>query len=258
MSSRDATLLARKLAALPEQAMRAHVLREYIEQGEAPEVVHVLALIHNRGRAGGPPFDVAMLALAAVLGDEGLPYDLRGLLYSEAKEQEQTDLARLFFSSRALEDEVDFHRLGPAPELTLGHRKWQARSTRRDLLDKLLRNPEAEVMPNLLRNPRITEHDVVALASRRPLDPAVLAHVFRSPRWITRYSVKRTLLFNPYTPSEMSLRLVSFMTRGDLKLAASLSGLAEVVREAATSMARRASKGDDARVVDLSGTEDPE
>jgi hypothetical protein len=258
MSSQDATLLARKLAALPEQAMRAHVLREYIEQGEAPEVVRVLALIHSRGRAGGPPFDVAMLALAAVLGDEALPYDLRSLLYSEAKDQEQTDLARLFFSSRALEDEVDFHRLGPPPELTLGHRKWQARDTRREVLDKLLRNPEAEVMPNLLRNPRITEPDVVALASRRPVDPAVLVHVFRSPRWITHYPVKRTLLFNPYTPSEVSLRLVSFMTRGDLKLAASLSGLAEVVREAATSMARRAGKGDEARVVDLSGTEDPE
>ena len=252
MCTRDATLLARKLAALPELAMRAHVLGEYIRGGAADEVVRVLATIHSRGRAGGPPFDVSMLALAAVLGDEAMEYDLRSRLYGEAKDQGFDDLARLFLSSRALEDDMDFSRMGPPRELTLGHRKWQARDTRREVLEKLLRSPEAEVMPNLLRNPRLTEPDVVALASRRPMDPAVLMCVFKSPRWITHYPVKRTLLFNPYTPSEVSLRLLSFMIRGDLKLAASLSALPEVVREAAASMANKTP------VVDLSGTEDPE
>ena len=260
MCTQDATLLARKLAALPELAMRAHVLGEYIHAGDAQEVVRVLAEIQRRGRAGGPPFDVAMLALAAVLGDEELEYELRARLYGEAKEQNLEHLARLFFSSRSPGDEVDFSRLGPPLELTLGHRKWQARQTRREVLEKLLLNPEAEVMPNLLRNPRITEHDVVALASRRPIDPLVLLRVAQSPRWITRYPVKRTLLFNPYTPSEVSLRLLSFMVRGDLKLAGSLTALPEVVREAAAAMARQRQeqRQEQAPVVDLSKTEDPD
>ena len=232
--------------------MRAHVLKEYLRDGATRQVVRVLASIHSRGRAGGPPFDVSMLALASVLGDEDMEYELRARLYAEAKEQGLDDLARLFFSSRALEENMDFSRLGPPMEMTLGHRKWQARHTRREVLDKLLRNPEAEVMKNLLRNPRITEPDVVALASRRPIDPAVLLWVFKSPRWITRYPVKRTLLFNPYTPSEVSLRLLSFMTRGDLKLAASLSALPDVVREAAASMASKT------QIVDLPEREDPD
>jgi len=245
MSDQDATHLARKLAALPELAMRAHVLGEYIQAGEAEQVVQVLAEIHRRGRAGGPPFDVAMLALASVLGDEELDYELRARLYSEAKAQDLEQLSRLFFTSRKSDDEIDFTKLGPPLELTLGHRKWQARDTRREVLEKLLRNPEAEVMPNLLLNPRITEQDVVALASRRPINPAVLWHVARSPRWITRYPVKRTLLFNPYTPTEVSLRLLSFMVRGDLKLAKTLSALPDVVREAAAAMVNQREAAED-------------
>jgi hypothetical protein len=88
---------------------------------------------------------------------------------------------------------------------------------------------------------------VVALASRRPVDPVVLLRVAQSPRWITRYAVKRTLLFNPYTPSEVGLRLLSFMVRGDLKLAASLSALPEVVREAASALARQREATEDGK-----------
>lgn len=256
----EATRLARKLAALPEPAMRAHVLTEYILNGQPPGVVSVLADIHLRGRAGGPPFDVAMLALASVLGSEALGYELHARLYSEAKEQGQQVLARLFLSSRAADGkEVDYSQAGPPRELTLGHRKWQARDTRREVLEKLMRNPEAEVMSNLLLNPRITERDIVAVASRRPLDPAILLHVFESPRWIARYPIKRTLLLNPYTPTEVALRLLSFMTQADLKLVGSLSSLDGVVREAAADMLRGRSGSSPAPgVVDLAPAEDPE
>ena len=223
-------------------------------------MVPVLAAIHQRGREGGPPFDVAMLALASVLGSDTLNYELMERLYGEAKEQELAALARLFLSSRYHEgSDVDHSKAGPPRELTLGYRKWQARATRRDVLEKLMRNPEAEVMPNLLLNPRITEQDVVAMASRRPIDPAILLQVFQCPRWIARYPIKRTLMLNPYTPTEVSLRLLSFMTQSDLRLVNTLSSLDEMLRQAAGSMIRKPGAGTerDAGVVDLEQAEDP-
>ncbi len=260
MPSDEVTRLARKLAALPEPAMRAHKLTETILAATPDEMVPLLAEIHLRGREGGPPFDVAMLALANVLGSDALDYDLLARLYKVAKELELEALARLFFSSRQADVELDFRRAGPPRELTLGHRKWQARDTRRDVLEKLMRNPEAEVMPNLLLNPRLTERDVIAMASRRPLDPEILRYVFSSPRWIVRYPIKRTLLLNPYTPTELSLRLLSFMTQGDLRLASTLSSLDRSVREGAAAMVRRRPSARPAAppgVVDLKQAGDP-
>jgi hypothetical protein len=218
--------------------MRAHVLGEYLRHTAAGEAARVLDEVLALGRRGGPPFDVAMLTLARVLTRGGLDYELLARLYAETREAELEDLRQQLFSSRA-----------PLPqgrprderqrEHTLGHRKWLARDTRRDTLDRLLRDPEAEVMPNLLQNPRITEDDVVRLAARRPIDPEILRLVFMHPRWIRRYPVKRTLVLNPHTPTELSLRLLRMLHRGDLRLVASMGPLPDVVRQAAARMLER-------------------
>lgn len=221
--------------------MRAHVLREYLGQQDLALAVRVLAEIRTRGRHGGPPFDLAMLALAAVLGQELLEYDLLARLYSEAKQAELDELLPLFLSSRKVEAAVPLS--STRRDQTLGFRKWQARDTRRRVLERIIRSPEAPVMENLLRNPHLTEKDVITMASRRPIDPAILVQVAQSPRWIARYAIKRTLLLNPCTPTEVSLRLLAFMTRGDTHLISTLSNLPDVVQAAAAAQLRRGRRG---------------
>jgi hypothetical protein len=212
--------------------MRTHVLREFLQRTEIGAAVQILDEIQSRGRRGGPPFDVAMLTLARVLTHGELDYEFQGRLYAEAREAGLEDLMQLFFSSRE-ERAPALPRDERQRELTLGHRKWQARDTRREVLDKLLRDPEAEVMPNLLQNPRITEGDVVRLAARRPIDPEVLRQIFAHPKWIKRYPVKRTLVLNPHTPSELSIRLLRLLNRSDLRLVRSMGTLPEVVQREA-------------------------
>ena len=93
------------------------------------------------------------MAIAAALNGDRVPYEHLAELYRAAKEQGYHTLSQLFFTGSTLD-------LPPAPldrdeqrELTLGHRKSLARSMDRDVLLRLLRDPEAAVVRNLLENP---------------------------------------------------------------------------------------------------------
>lgn len=227
--------LVRGLVALPDARMREAVLLDFVQRTPLGEVAPVLDEIRRRGGDSGPPFSVALLALAQLLDNDRLAYAQLAELYRVAKERELEGLARLLLSGlpaqrRAAADS------GPERELTLGHRKTLARSGRGEALAQLLRRPEPEVMPHLLQNPRVIERDVVRLAARRPTDPALQRAIIRSPRWGARHAVKRALVLNPYTPTELALRLLGFLGAGDLRLVAGTPTLAEVLRAAAAQL----------------------
>ncbi len=116
--------------------------------------------------------------------------------------------------------------------LSLGERKSLARRRDRNLLARVLRDPHPDVVRILLDNPALTELDVVRLCARRPISPAALSEVFRHPRWICRYRVRRTLALNPYTPEELALQILPHLTSADLKAVACSGALSERVRAA--------------------------
>jgi hypothetical protein len=230
--SPQAVELARRLAALPEAGMRERVLAEYLDRTAAPEAAQVLSEVHGIARKEGPPFNVALLTLVGLLSRSLLHYELQARLYTAAKEAGFEALLQLFLSSKSGGTEEE-RRAEVRRELTLGHRKWMARSSRREVVEPLLRDPEPEVVPILLQNPRIVERDVVLLAARRPAKAEVLWEIFAARKWIARYAVKRSLILNPSTPTELSVRLLGFLNGSDLRLVHSSPTLPAPVREAA-------------------------
>jgi hypothetical protein len=231
--SPEATQLARHLAALTHPLMREPALAQYLKTTETARAVVVLDEILSLGRRGEPPFNVALLTLAGMLSQELLAYELQAELYGAAKTAGLEMLAQLFLSSQMSEEPDAPRETEPDRELTLGHRKWMARSTERKVLERLLRDPEVEVVPILLGNPRLVERDVVLLAARRPTSSELQWQIFGNRRWIARYAVKRSLVLNPYTPTELSIRLLGFLNRQDLNLVRTSPALPEVVRESA-------------------------
>ncbi|MBK8481576.1 MAG: hypothetical protein IPL40_10420 [Proteobacteria bacterium] len=238
MVGERARRLARRLAALPDGRMREAVLLDYVEQVPEDDVALVLDEIRRRGGHGGPPFSVALLALAQLLDGERLLYARMAELYRAAKELELEGLARLLLSGFPAQRSEASDR-GPERELTLGHRKTLARSGSGDVLQRLLRWPEPEVLPQLLQNPRVVERDVVRLAARRPTEPALQRAILRSRRWGSRQAVKRALVLNPYTPTELALRLLGFLARHELLLVVETATLPAVLREAAAQLMAR-------------------
>jgi hypothetical protein len=225
--------LARRLAALPEAAMREAVLAEQLLAVTSDEAASMASEIVRRAPSGRP-YDVALLALTGLLDRKLLGYERRAEIYSVARERGDILLVRLLLSAQPPPDGA------PAPaeipgraDLTLGERKSLARTRRRELIDRMLRDPDPDVLEILLGNPRVTESDVVRLAARRPTTADAQRVLFRNVRWKTRYAVQRALVLNPYTPTDLASQLTGLLTEPDLRRIESDAQLAETVRASA-------------------------
>jgi hypothetical protein len=236
-ATRRAKALATRLAALPEPAMRRVAMAEWMTHAPPAEQVDLLVVVLRRGREGGPPFHLALAAFTAALGGDAVPYDIRRDLYARAKDRGYEDLAQLFLSAiemtPAAEGAIGRLLQRDGKPLTLGERKQLARGGRRDLLDRLLRDPDPAVIRLLLGNPRLTESNVITIASRRPTHADIQREVYAARRWIARYHVKRTLVLNPWTPTDLAIRLLPFLTEPDLRLVVDDAELGAAVRTAA-------------------------
>jgi len=234
----DALTFSRRLAALPALAMRQALVRETLAALPVEAAARLCGELVRRGRDGAP-YDLGLIALSAVLDAGELGYDRHGELYAEARRAGDEPLARLLLSAQ--KPPPGAPSAAPIPgqsELTLGQRKSLARGRRREILDRLLRDPDASVIQILLGNPRVTEADVVRLAARRPTTAAAQRAIFRCERFIARYQVKRALALNPYTPSDLAARLVPMLVRADLRAIADDAQLADPVRQAARELVK--------------------
>jgi hypothetical protein len=229
----DAVTLARRLAALPAAAMRKATLRQTLLALDETAAARLCAELVRRGPSGAP-FDVALLALTTLLDGNELGYDRHGELYAAARQLGDAQLQRLLLSAQPPPPGLPQPApLGGERELTLGERKALARGRRREVLDRLLRDPDVAVLAILLGNPRITEADVVRLAARRPTSAQAQRLIVHCERFSVRYAVKRALVFNPYTPSDLAARLVVLLARPDVQQVAVDLSLGEAVRAAA-------------------------
>ncbi|TAL18233.1 hypothetical protein EPN96_02810 [bacterium] len=93
-------------------------------------------------------------------------------------------------------------------QMSLGHKKTAVRGLRSPLLERLLKDPDERVVREALRNPRLRESEVVAIASRRPCPEEVFYLLAASPGWIARPAVERAVLFNPYAPVRLATLLL--------------------------------------------------
>jgi len=117
---------------------------------------------------------------------------------------------------------------------SLGHQKMKARNSRDpDELSRYAMNSNPLVMRNLLLNPRLTEPLVVRIASRRPARPEALLELWRSPRWASRHSVRRALVFNPYLPPDVAAKIVPLLNGADLQELAADTAVHPALRDQA-------------------------
>ncbi len=128
--------------------------------------------------------------------------------------------------------------------ITLGEKKSLARTRKKDLLDRLLYDNNPIVVKNILANPRLTETDVLKMVSRRPNSEEVLTAIYKSDRWINSYTIKCSMVKNPYTPVGIALGLLLFLKAQDLKEISIDTTLHEVIKEMAWELiSRRNAKG---------------
>lgn len=223
-----ANSLERRVCVLMERQMRRTVVLETLSSLDDAELVALLAVVLERVEAGrGPSREVLQeMALEPVIFSD-LSYERLKDAYSLARQEGLSQVAGFFLGdplrlNRTLaEAQVGNQHL----DLPLGVRRSAARSTDRNLIDRLLHDRNPRVVRLLLNNPRLIERDVIKMAANRPTEPKVLEEIAGHRRWSSRYRVRKALACNPYTPAPIARRLLPTLLQQDLAHVAGTRGL---------------------------------
>jgi len=226
--------LARRIECVTDLGQRTALMKEFCLNHEAVVVAECLQVLLSeavRGRSRE-----AWMALVLALCRRAIPYSKIGEIYRATVEEGFGALRLVFIAGERAQrkaGEGDFARDDLLDGMTLGERKAKARTQDKVLLGRLLFDRDAAVVHILLRNPRITEADVLKLASKRPNRPDVLVEIADVARWVIRSNIRRAIVLNPYAPSRLAVTLMPLMTVQELTELRSDGSVQRLIRESA-------------------------
>lgn len=87
----------------------------------------------------------------------------------------------------------------------------------REARSLLIRDQNKMIACSVLRNPRLTESEVLLFAQSKVVDEDVLRTIAETRRWVRQYQIKCSLVSNPKTPSHISLNFMRYMRDRDLR-----------------------------------------
>jgi hypothetical protein len=240
----DARELTSTLLSLADPALRTQWLRQRLERWPNAVAARALAEVIEQSESGQADSKHVMLTVVATIlrdPDAALWSDLR----SQASELALLSLQRLLRQDEPLATRLDDDGEPPVPdygagrELTLGERRSLARRPQRKWLERLLQDPHPMVIELLLQNPKLTENDVLRLASSRRPRADVLHAIVRTERWLSQVRIRGALIMNPITPIPLSVPLLFLCTRPELREARDASNLPLTVRSTAAELLQR-------------------
>jgi hypothetical protein len=203
--------LERKLLALPDGPIRERAAARAIAELDPAEAARVLDAALRRARTGSATeAGVAWAICQAVRPELGVPYEHLADIYAEARKADLLAAALLVTPlPKRVAPDGNPSSAG-AGELSLGYRRALARTLSPAALDRLAADADAGIVRELLRNPRLTEKEVMRLATRRPARQDVL-EIIAASRFGQRPTVKTALARNPYCPPALALRLLAHL-----------------------------------------------
>lgn len=213
--------LVRATLSLGDAALRASYVASVVRDGAVGVLAQTLDAICEAAEQAEESAREALVAIVDALNTEGMDEVVQSL-------REEAAGASLLALERLIRLPVHARAAGLPPAavlpndgrtrpLTLGERKSLARRPDRDTMQRLLHDPHPDVIRRCLRNPRMTEDDVVRLAARRPGRGDVLAEIARS-RWVHCPRVRMALVLNPASPVEITARIVGLLLRSELAM----------------------------------------
>lgn len=97
----------------------------------------------------------------------------------------------------------------------------------------LISSQNRMITSSVLRNPRLTEAEVTAIAQSKIVDENILRKVGENKKWTKNYKTKLSLVKNPKTPVNVSLKFLIQLNRFDLKSLQSNRNIPSIVAQTA-------------------------
>jgi len=81
----------------------------------------------------------------------------------------------------------------------------------------LIREANKMVNSSVLKNPRITEGEVLAVAKNRSSNEELIRIILLNREWLKNYEMKKALVCHPRTPLQKAMRFMAYLTEKDIK-----------------------------------------
>jgi hypothetical protein len=206
---------------------------------EFPTVEDYLAVHEQEVAAGGLFVRSAELPAGTALGECTLVVRIAGADAAEATARMASatpgqGVTVLFLKEPKALLDLAARLKGPKPRetLSLQEKMALAMSGDRELRFQLLRDPNKQLHPLVLKNPRIGLEEVHWAAKLTTINPEALKLIADHPEWGQNASVAAALVRNPKTPIPVALKLVPRLPHAELKMIAKSQGRPQIVQAA--------------------------
>lgn len=81
----------------------------------------------------------------------------------------------------------------------------------------LIQSPNKMISLAVLKNPKLTESEVLRYAQQKNLVEDVFLAIAKDPRWMRNYKIKLAIVSNPKTPLSVAINFLSHLHDNDLK-----------------------------------------
>jgi hypothetical protein len=93
----------------------------------------------------------------------------------------------------------------------------------------LLRESNKMICTSVLKNPRISDGEVIAVAKNRGSNDDMIRIILLNREWIKHYDIKKALVTHPRTPLQKAMRFMNFLSEKDIKELAKSRNVSQVI-----------------------------
>lgn len=118
-------------------------------------------------------------------------------------------------------------------DMTMGQKIKLALSGNKSARELLVKDSNKIISIAVLKNPRITEDEVLKVANTKGTPEDLLRQIARNREWVKSYSIKMGMISNPKTPLAISIKLMDSLFENDLQKIAKSKNIPSVLASTA-------------------------
>lgn len=134
-----------------------------------------------------------------------------------------------FDDDAVAEDEENQSKYQEALEFGVAEKIKYALTGDKEWRSIFLKDPNKLVSSAVLKNPRITEGEVLMVAKNRSASDELIRIINLNREWIKNYEIRKALVMHPKTPLPKALRFMNLLSEKDIKELAKSRNVAQII-----------------------------
>jgi hypothetical protein len=200
--------------------------------GTHPKILDMLARLHYHKQAiaakiaSHPETDSRTLSFLVEMqpgiAENPLPAPEPDMTETETAEMDEID--EVDEESEAFKTKFQLSKKMEIPEkikmALIGDKEWRT---------LMLKDTNNQVSISVLKNPRITDPEILALIKSNTQNEEMLRIICLNKDWIKNYQIRKALIYNCKTPLQTALRFLATLTDKDLSVLAKSRNITSVI-----------------------------